>query len=132
VTVRVVRDGVHRFTAVNERGAVAPVGRAGKPDVFSPGELLQAAVAACAAVTAEELITRRAGDQPFVVHAEGVSSPSGHEYTEVPVTFELDLSTLDADQRAALAAVVRRAIEQLCTVSRTLERGAPSPLTFPD
>ena len=43
----------------------------------------------------------------------------------------VDVSTLAADQREALAGAVDRAIERLCTVSRTLKKGIPVTEEFP-
>lgn len=125
----VQRVGEHRFVGRNSRGAVVELGREGADGAFTPGELLQVAVAACEAVTAEELITRRIGaGSRFAVRAEADKSP--HEYDRLRMTFDLDLSGLDADQREHLESIVRRAVDQLCNVSRTVEKGTPVDLIF--
>ncbi|MEU5690277.1 OsmC family protein [Actinosynnema sp. NPDC020468] len=128
--VEVTRVAEHTFVATNDRGAEVRIGRKGAEGAFSPVELLLAAAAGCAAVTAETLITRRTGDR-LVARAVDPRQGEEHELPEVPTALEYDASTLDEPQRAALEAAVRRAIAQLCTVSRTLEQGAPVPLTLP-
>lgn len=121
--------GRHSFIASNGRGAEVRIGRKDQEGSFSPMELLLAAAAGCVAVTAETLVTRRVGD--FTAHAEHVSVEGAHEVTTVPVSLDYDLSGLDDEQRAALDTVVRRAVDQLCTVTRTLKRSATTPLTLP-
>ncbi|ACU34974.1 OsmC family protein [Actinosynnema mirum] len=128
--VEVTRVGEHVFEARNERGAAVRLGRAGQDGVFSPVELLLAAAAGCAAVTAENLVVRRVGD--LSARAEEVRAEGGHELAEVPVALDYDLSALDGAQREALAVAVRRAVEGLCTVTRTLKLPVPAPLALPE
>jgi len=127
--IEVRQAGQHSFVASNGRGAEVRIGRKDQEGSFSPTELLLAAAAGCVAVTAETLVTRRVGE--FTAHAEHVSDEGVHEVTTVPVSLDYDLSGLDEAQRAALDAIVRRAVEQLCTVTRTLKRSATTPLTLP-
>jgi uncharacterized OsmC-like protein len=127
--IEVRRAGQHSFIASNGRGAEVRIGRKDQEGSFSPVELLLAAAAGCVAVTAETLVTRRVGE--FTAHAEHVSAEGSHELTTVPVSLDYDLSGLDDAQREALDTVVRRAVEQLCTVTRTLKRSATTPLTLP-
>jgi uncharacterized OsmC-like protein len=124
--LEVQRDGQHSFVGRNERGAEVRLGRAGAEGAFSPAELLQIAAAGCSAVTAEELITRRVGeDAKFCVTVSADRREGASELDAVHVAFDVDVSTLAADQREALAGAVDRAIERLCTVSRTLKKGIP-------
>ncbi|HEY0531007.1 MAG TPA: OsmC family protein [Actinoplanes sp.] len=123
--LRVERVGKHDFVGRNERGATVRIGRNGMPGSFSPGELLQIATAGCSAVTVEELVTRRAGDDAeLVALAEAEKSPGGHEYDLIRVTLLADLSFLDDDTRERVVFAMRKAVERECTVSRTVERGA--------
>ncbi|MFI9812352.1 OsmC family protein [Saccharothrix variisporea] len=128
--VEVRRVGQHDFVATNDRGASVRVGRAGAEGAFTPVELLLAAAAGCAIVTAETLVTRRV-EGPLTARADDVRPAGAHELDAVPVTLEYDVSRLDDEQRAALDAAVRRAIEQLCTVTRTLKKAPPTPLHLP-
>lgn len=124
--VEVRRVGEHEFVATNDRGASVRVGRKEQPGSFSPVELLLAAAAGCAAVTAETLITRTV-DGPLVARASDVRPPGVHQLDAVPVVLDFDASGVD-DERLA---VIRRAVEQLCTVTRTLKQGADAPLQLP-
>jgi uncharacterized OsmC-like protein len=130
--LEVQRDGRHSFVGRNDRGAEVRLGRAGAEGAFSPAELLQIAAAGCSAVTAEELITRRVGeDAKFRVTVDADRREGASELDAVHVAFDVDVSTLVADQREALAGAVDRAIERLCTVSRTLKKGIPVTEEFP-
>jgi uncharacterized OsmC-like protein len=130
--LEVQRDGRHSFVGRNDRGASVRLGRAGAEGAFSPAELLQIAAAGCSAVTAEELITRRVGeDAKFRVTVDADRREGASELDAVHVAFDVDVSTLAADQREALAGAVDRAIERLCTVSRTLKKGIPVTEEFP-
>ncbi|WP_410640599.1 OsmC family protein [Amycolatopsis sp. lyj-346] len=132
MTLEVTREGEHVFVGRNERGAEVRLGRKGAEGAFSPAELLQIAAAGCSAVTAEELITRRIGeDAKFRVAVSADRREGVSELDAVHVAFDVDVSTLAADQREALAGAVDRAIERLCTVSRTLKKGIPVTETFP-
>jgi uncharacterized OsmC-like protein len=144
--LEIERVGSHEFVGRNSRGATLCVGRAGAEGAFSPGELLQLATAACSAITAEELLVRRAGqDSGFTVTVGKDSRPGEFAYDALHVTINIALpgpdgadpdgtgsdgAGLDEAATARLHAAVRRAIERECTVSRTLERGAPVTLDF--
>lgn len=132
MTLEVQRDGERAFVGRNERGAEVRIGRKGAEGAFSPAELLQIAAAGCAAVTAEQLITRRIGeDAKFRVGVTADRREGASELDAVHVAFDVDVSGLSVDDRAALAIAVDRAIERLCTVSRTLKKGIPVTETFP-
>jgi uncharacterized OsmC-like protein len=109
VTVRRVGDG--RFVATAPSGATVEVGG----DGFSPVQLLEAALAACAAMTAEQLIVRRTRADFTVVAA---AHEAAHEVHSLDVAFDLP-----ADE--PLATVIPRAVARECKVSRTVEHGAP-------
>ncbi|WP_020670737.1 OsmC family protein [Amycolatopsis nigrescens] len=130
--LEVQRTGRHEFVGRNDRGAEVRLGRAGQDGVFSPAELLQVAAAGCAGVTAEELITRRIGeDSKFRVEVSADRREGASELDAVHVRFDADVSALDDEQRQALALAVDRAIERLCTVSRTLKKAIPVTEEFP-
>jgi uncharacterized OsmC-like protein len=130
--LEVERTGEHEFVGRNERGAEVRLGRRGQDGSFSPAELLQIAAAGCAGVTAEELITRRVGeDTRFRVDVHADRRDEAPELDALYVRFDVDLSALDGHQREALRAAVDRSIERLCTVSRTLKKGIPVQDEFP-
>lgn len=127
--LEVRRTGKHEFTGHNDRGAEVHIGRSGAENSFSPGELLQLAVAACSAVTAEELITRRV-DANFTVKADADQVPGNHQYDALHVDFDIDLTGLDEVTRARLETAIRRALDLQCTVSRTIKAAAPVKVEF--
>ncbi|MEC3981376.1 OsmC family protein [Amycolatopsis sp. H20-H5] len=132
MALEVRRDGEHRFVGRNERGAEVHLGRTGAAGAFSPAELLQIAAAGCAAITAEELITRRIGnDSTFRVAVSADRRDGAQELDAIHLAFDLDISALATPQREALAKAVDRAITRLCTVSRTLKKPTPVTETFP-
>lgn len=132
MSLEVQRVGEHEFVGRNERGAQVRLGRKGAEGAFSPAELLQVAAAGCSAVTAEDLITRRVGeDSKFRVEVTADRREGASELDAVHLRFDVDVSALDEHGREALATAVDRAIERLCTVSRTLKKGIPVTEDFP-
>ena len=132
--VELLRTGEGAFVATNPRGAQVRVGPLSAEGAFTPGELLLVAAAGCAGITSEQLIVRRVGTQAsFRVRADRTKDESSpHEFASVDVGLDVDLSGLDEAQRETLQRTVRQAIERLCTVSRTLEKGVPVTLTIGD
>jgi uncharacterized OsmC-like protein len=127
----VERIGTHDFIGRNDRGATVRIGRKGAPGSFTPGELLQIATAGCSAVTVEELVTRRAGDDArLVATVDHDRAPDAREYERLRVTVRADLSFLDEDTRERVVQAMNAAVRRQCTVSRTVERGAPVELAI--
>ncbi|RRO18142.1 OsmC family peroxiredoxin [Saccharopolyspora rhizosphaerae] len=129
--VEVTRTGEHTFTATNARGAEVAVGRDGAPGAFTPGELLLAAVAACSAITSENLFVRRIGeDARLVAHADRTKDTEDeHKFAEIQVSLEAELDGVQ--DRDKLLDAVQRAVEKYCTVSRSVEESTPIILTLP-
>ncbi|MGW3469346.1 OsmC family protein [Saccharopolyspora sp. NPDC000995] len=129
--VEVTRTGQHTFTATNPRGGEVTIGREDAPDAFTPGELLLAAIAACSAVTSENLLVRRLGeDAKVTVHADRTKvAEDKHKFASVQVSFDVDLSGVE--DHGKLVDAVQRAIEKYCTVSRSVEEGTPIELSLP-
>ncbi|GAA4848551.1 OsmC family protein [Saccharopolyspora rosea] len=126
--VEVTRTGNHTFTATNPRGGRVEIGREDAPDAFTPGELLLAAIAACSAVTGENLVTRRLGeDAAITVHADRSKAPEDpHRFSSVQVSFDAALAEIDDEaERDKLVEALQRAIGKYCTVSRSVEEGTP-------
>ncbi|TQL63727.1 OsmC family protein [Rarobacter faecitabidus] len=124
-SVSVTRDGHRRFTGRSQRGGVVAIGDKSYPDTFTPGELLKVALAACAGFSAEQAITRRLGEDAAVaIEVGGDAHATEDRYDVLTERIELDLSSLDESARARLITVIGRAIDQACTVGRTLEAGA--------
>jgi uncharacterized OsmC-like protein len=121
----VERTGVRRYTGCSSRGAEVLVGSEDVEGVFTPGELLKIALAACAGMSSDQPLRRRLGDEYKTTIR--VSGPADREHERYPLLeekLEVDLSGLADDEVARLLTVVERAVEQVCTVGRTLKSGA--------
>lgn len=127
----VERTGTRRYTGQSSRGASVLVGSEDVEGVFTPGELLKIALAACSAMSSDRPLSRRLGDDyDAVVRVSGAADRENEVYPHLEESFELDLSELDADARARLLTVVERSIDSVCTVGRTLKAGTKVSLEF--
>jgi len=127
-SVHLVRTGPMEYRAENSRGGVIAFGEGQNTD-FTPVELLLIALGGCNAITVEAL-TKRAEPTRFDISVEGhkVKDAQGAAAME-NITVTLDI-TFDHDEMGTkMAERVPDAIEkshhQLCTVSRTVEKGTP-------
>ena len=127
-TVTVTRTSAGRYSAVNGRGGTLVFGT-GEVDDFTPVELFLASIGGCTAVDVDILTTRRAEPESFVVQVDGekVRNEDGNRMEELSVTFRLSFPTSEGGDaaRALLPGAVKRSHDRLCTVSRTVELGAP-------
>ena len=125
----VERTGIRRFTGRSSRGAEVLIGSVTDDGVFSPGELLKIALAGCSGLSSDQPLRRRLGDDyRAVIRVSGDSDPETERYPLLQERLEIDLSGLSAEEKERLLVVVHRAIEQVCTVGRTLESG--TEITF--
>ena len=128
-SVRLERTENSRYTAVNERGGTITVGTGAGSD-FTPVELLLVAIGGCTAVDVDILTSRRAEPDSFgiVVDAEKArDEAAGNHLTDLQVTFRIAFPAGEQGDRARelLPDAVRKSHDRLCTVSRTVELGAP-------
>lgn len=92
--------------------------------VFTPGELLKIALAACSGMSSDMPLARRLGDDyKAVIKVSGAADREQERYPLLEETLELDLSALTPDEKERLLVVVNRAVDQVCTVGRTLKSG---------
>lgn len=120
----VERTGVRRYTGHSSRGAHVLVGSEDVEGVFTPGELLKIALAACSGMASDQPLARRLGDDyRAVVKVTGQADRQQERYPLLEEVMELDLSGLDDAETARLLTVVNRAVDQVCTVGRTLKSG---------
>ena len=120
----VERTGIRRYTGRSTRGAEVLIGSEDDEGVFTPGELLKIALAGCSGLSSDQPLRRRLGDDYRAVIK--VSGPADREQERYPLleeNLELDLSGLSAAEIERLLIVVNRAIDQVCTVGRTLKAG---------
>ena len=120
----VERTGVRRYTGRSTRGAEVLVGSEDVEGVFTPGELMKIALAACSGMSSDAPLRRRLGDDyQATIKVSGLADREQERYPLLEESLEVDLSGLSGDEVARLLTVVERAIDQVCTVGRTLKTG---------
>lgn len=121
----VERTGIRRYTGRSSRGAQVLIGSVTDEGVFTPGELLKIALAGCSGLSSDQPLRRRLGDDyPAVIRVSGDADRDNERYPLLTEKLEIDLSSLTPEERDRLLLVVSRAIDQVCTVGRTLKTGA--------
>src|ERR1700730_13746799 len=120
----VERTGARRYTGHSSRGAQGLIGCEAVDGVFTPGELLKIALAACSGMSSDLPLARRLGDDyPATVRVSGQADREHELYPLLQETLEIDLSGLSDQEKQRVLVVVERAVDQVCTVGRTLESG---------
>lgn len=120
----VERTGTRRYTGRSSRGAQVLIGSEDVDGVFTPGELLKIALAACSGMSSDAPLARRLGDDyPATIEVSGPADREQERYPLLEEILQLDLSDLDEADRQRLLTVVHRAVDQVCTVGRTLKAG---------
>ena len=118
------RTGVRRYTGRSSRGAEVLVGSEDVEGVFTPGELMKIALAACSGMSSDHPLARRLGDDyAATVRVSGAADRDNEIYPLLEESLEVDMSGLTEDEVARLVTVVSRAVDQVCTVGRTLKSG---------
>ncbi len=120
----VERTGTRRYTGHSSRGAQVLIGSEDVAGVFTPGELLKIALAACSGMSSDHPLAHRLGDDyKAVVRVSGAADREQERYPLLEETLELDLSGLSEEDKKRLLVVVNRAVDTVCTVGRTLKSG---------
>jgi len=120
----VERTGTRRYTGHSSRGAQVLVGADDVEGVFTPGELMKIALAACSGMSADAPLARRLGDDySATVRVSGPPDREQERYPLLEERMELDVSGLSEGELNRLLVVVNRAVDQVCTVGRTLKSG---------
>ena len=100
------------------------VGNEDVEGVFTPGELMKIALAACSGMASDAPLQRRLGeDYPATIKVSGAADREQERYPHLDEQMKLDLSGLSEVEVARVLTVVERAIDQVCTVGRTLKSG---------
>ncbi|MCF8569512.1 OsmC family protein [Gordonia sp. HY002] len=127
----VQRTGTRRYTGQSSRGAEVLIGSENVDGVFTPGELLKIALAACTGMSSDKPLSRRLGDDyDATVRVSGAADRENEVYPVLSETLEVDLSELDPEAAQRLLVVVERAVEKVCTVGRTIKAGAQVELAI--
>ncbi len=123
VHVSVQRTAQGRFRATNAAGAQVEVGTGG--DVFTPVELLLAALGACSSIDPDTVVSRRAEPRSFTAEVSADYVREDENYLR-GVLIQLAVELDDSGDARRAARTVDRALAhahgKTCTVARTLER----------
>ena len=120
----VERTGVRRYTGRSSRGAEVLIGSEDVEGVFTPGELLKIALAACSGMASDSPLRTRLGDDyQTTIRVSGPADREQERYPHLEETLVVDLSGLSDAEVAKLRVVVERSIDKVCTVGRTLKSG---------
>lgn len=129
--VHVERTQQGRYVATNPRGMTLEFGHG--EDLFSPVELLLAAIAGCSAIDVDFITSKRCQPDSFqvgVTAEKETDEHGGHKLSQVNVNFQLNFP--DTEEGKLAEQIVERSIRQsrdrLCTVSRTV--ALPTTVTF--
>lgn len=124
------RIGVRTYRARNERGGLIVVGPKEVPGAFTPGELLQIALAACAGMSADHRLAHALGEDVAAHLSFGATTvPDENRYDEVRVDIDVDTAALDDAELSRLRERAEHLIAKNCTVGRTLREGAGYTVT---
>lgn len=126
--VRVERtdDG---FVATNSRGARVAIGSGDEEGVFTPVELLLAAVGGCNIVTVEPLTAKRGHRLLRLAMTVESEKVEPNLLGPVTVTYDVEVPSEQADE--VFRAVAERVHDKYCTVSRSLQEGTVVRLALP-
>jgi putative redox protein len=129
VNVERTDDG---FVARNSRGAEVALGGGDEEGVFTPVELLLAAVGGCNIVTVEPLTAKRG--HRLVRLAMTVDAEKVEPTLLGPITITYDVELPEGDPKAdeVFRAVAHRVHERHCTVSRSLQKGTEVRVELPE
>jgi putative redox protein len=126
VTIERLDEGI--YLARNARGHELRFGSK-DPDGFTPVELFLTSIAGCTAVDVDVVTGRRAVADSFAVRADAQmhKDDSGNVLRDITLTFQVRFPEGEAGDaaRAILPRVVQTSHDRTCTVSRTIEAGAP-------
>jgi putative redox protein len=127
VTMTRLEKGTYLVT--NARGGTMRVGGGGETPDFTAVELFLTAMAACSATDVDFITSRIAEPVRFDVTAEGEKLRDGGEnhLGDIEVTFTVRYPDGEEGDRARerLPRAIAQSRDRLCTVSRTVQRGAP-------
>ncbi|WP_141577205.1 OsmC family protein [Actinomadura sp. WMMA1423] len=117
VRVERTEDG---FRAVNGRGAAVAIGDGDSEGVFTPVELLLAALGGCELVTVEPLTAKRGHRMARLAATVQADKIATSTLGTITVTYDVELPEGDGEAEDVLKAVAARVHEKYCTVGNAL------------
>lgn len=131
-TVRVERTDDGGFVARNDRGAEVVMGGSGDDGVFSPVELLLAALGGCELVTVEPLTAQRGHRLAALAATVTAEKSEPTKLDKVTITYDVELPPGDDQAAGVLTSVAHRVHDRYCTVGRALKEPTPVELVLPE
>ena len=131
-SVRVERTDEGGFIARNDRGAEVAIGGSGDDGVFSPVELLLAALGGCEIVTIEPLTADRGHRLVRLAATVQAEKLAPTRLGAITVTYDVELPPGDDKAAEVFAAVAHRVHDKHCTVGRALREVTPTEQILPD
>jgi putative redox protein len=128
-SVELERVSAEQYVVRNARGGTMTIGSGGG-DIFSPIELLLAAIGGCTAMDVDAITAKRAEPVAFSVTVTGDKirdEAGGNRMVNLQVSFAVTFPEGAAGDaaRAVLPRAMAMSHDRLCTVSRTVELGTP-------
>jgi uncharacterized OsmC-like protein len=130
-TVQVERTDDGGFVARNGRGAQVAIGGSDEDGVFSPVELLLAALGGCEIVTVEPLTADRGHRLVRLATTVTAEKVAPTRLGKITVTYDVELPPGDEDAAKVFADVAHRVHENHCTVGRALREVTPTEQVLP-
>src|SRR3954464_12107374 len=130
-SVRVERTDDGGFVARNDRGAQVSIGGSGDDGVFTPVELLLAALGGCEIVAGEPLTADRGHRLVRLAATVAAEKVAPTRLGKITVTYDVELPPGDEDAAKVFADVAHRVHENHCTVGRALREVTPTEQLLP-
>ncbi|GAA0357539.1 OsmC family protein [Actinoallomurus spadix] len=130
-SVRVERTDDGGFVARNDRGAEVAFGGSDEDGVFTPVELLLAALGGCEIVTVEPLTAKRGHRLVRLAATVAAEKVAPTKLGTITVTYDVELPEGDDKAAQVFTEVAHRVHENHCTVGRALREGTPSEQVLP-
>jgi putative redox protein len=127
--VRVERTEEGGFRATNARGAEVRIGGGDEEGVFTPVELLLAALGGCNIVTVEPLTAKRGHRLVRLAMTVSAEKVESNKLGPATVAYDVELPSEEAGE--VFRAVAERVHGKYCTVGRSLEEGTEVRLELP-
>ena len=125
-SVTMARAEKGTYLVTNVRGGTMRVGGGGENNDFTAVELFLTSIAGCSATDVDFITSRLAEPTQFTVTAGARRATSGNHIGEIEVSFSVRFPEGAAGDRARerLPRAIEQSRDRLCTVSRTVQRGA--------
>lgn len=121
----VERTGTRTYVGYNARGGQVEIGPGDTGASFTPGELLQIALAGCAGMSSDQRMAIALGpDFKSTLRAIPTKSPAADKYDAFREIMEVDLSGLDDAKKVRTMKFAQSSIDNNCTIGNTVAAGA--------